>query len=162
MKKILTIITILITYFNYAQCSELKTNNRPDGNVIKYFNPKPLIKLSTYEAGASVYHNITTDKYYISIVILFKTLAQDDVSGSLTIQLKNTNNSISLKLIESNKTKMNGKDVCIAMYELDNKSLELLKKNQLKSVFFKIKSITHGNTITENNNLFINQLKCLN
>lgn len=161
MKKKLTFIALLITFLNYAQCSELKTNNRPDGNTIKYFNPKPLIKLSSYETGASAYYNVTTDKYYISIVILFKTLSQDDVSGNLIIQLKNTNNSISLDLVESNKVKMNGKNVSIAMYELDNKSLELLRKNQLKSIFFNIKSTTHGNTITENNNLFINQLKCL-
>lgn len=162
MKKIfLIVLAILTTNYISAQCSELKTNNRPDGNTIKYFNPKPLIKLSSYETGASVYHNVTTDKYYICIVLLFKTLSQDDVSGNLIIQLKNTNDSISLELVESNKTKMNEKDVSIAMYELDNKSLELLKKNQLKSIFFNIKSTTHGNTITENNNLFVNQLKCL-
>lgn len=159
MKKKIGLL-LLVANVAFSQCNIL-TNERPDGNVIKYFNPKPILRQSQYELGASLYYNETTNKYFISLTVLLKTLNASKVEGNLSIQLKNTKQSISLNLIQSNIAQMNGRDVVIAMYEVDLKNLNLLKKYYLKSVFFKMNSKIYGSTINENSNLFINQLKCI-
>ena len=160
MKKLFLIIFFTFSITNsFGQC-DFKTNNRPDGNTIKYFNPKPIIRESGYEVGASVYYNETSNKYFINISVLFLTFTQQDISGDLIIQLESTNNSVVLKKIESNKVQMNGRDVTIALFEIDHKSLKLLKTNQLRSVFFNMKSKIYGSSIANNKAIFINQLKC--
>jgi hypothetical protein len=158
MKKIILIL-LFNSLLGYAQC-DYKVNNRPDGNVIKYFNPKPVIRQSNYEVGAATYFNLTTKKYYINLTVLLKNINIDSVEDNLNIQLKNSTQSISLELIQFNKTQMNNRDVMIALYEIDSRSLDLLKKYSLKTLFFTMQSKTYGSTINENNNLFINQLKC--
>ena len=157
--KILFFILALSGNFAFSQCN-YNTNERPDGNTIKYFNPKPVIRQVGYEVGSSIYYNATTKKYYINIAILLKTLNCNSVEKNLNIQLKNSTQSISLGLTQFNKTQMNGKDVIIALYELDTKSLNLLKKYSLKTVYFTMQSKIYGSTINENANLFINELKC--
>jgi hypothetical protein len=159
MKKLLFILA-LSGNFAFSQCN-YNTNERPDGNIIKYFNPKPIIRQAGYEVGASINYNATTKKYYINIAVLLKTLNCNSVEKKLNIQLKNSTQSISLGLTQFNKTQMNGKDVIIALYELDTKSLNLLKKYSLKTVYFTMQSKIYGSTINENNNLLINELKCL-
>lgn len=41
---------------------DIKTNIRPDGNIIKYFDPVPVAVEKDYELGLSIYKNETTDK----------------------------------------------------------------------------------------------------
>lgn len=159
MKKTLFILAVSLN-IAYSQCNYI-TNERPDGNIIKYFNPKPVIRQTQYELGTSIQFNVTTNKHYISNAILLKNLNADKIEGNLAIKLINTNQSISLKLIQSNKTNFNGREVIIALYEVDSKSLKLLKKYSLQSIFFSMNSKLYGSSITENKSLFINQLKCL-
>ena len=104
--------------------------------------------------------NSSIKKYYINLTVLLKNIDCDSVEKNLNIQLKNSTQSISLELIQFNKTQMNNRDVMIALYEIDSRSLDLLKKYSLKTLFFTMQSKTYGSTIIENNNLFINQLKC--
>lgn len=158
MKKIILIL-LFNSLLGYSQC-DYQVNNRPDGNVIKYFNPKPIIKQSSYEVGVATNYNSSTKKYYINLTVLLKNINSDSVEKNLNIQLKNSTQSISLELIQFNKTQMNNRDVMIALYEIDSRSLYLLKKYSLKTLFFTMQSKTYGSTINENNNLFINQLKC--
>lgn len=158
MKKLIFILALSVN-FAFSQCN-YNTNERPDGNIIKYFNPKPVIRQAGYELGTSINYNVTTKKYYISIAVLLKTLNCNSVENNLNIQLKNSTQSVSLALTQFNKTQMNGKDVIIALYELDVKSLNLLKKYSLKTVYFTMQSKIYGSTINENNNLLINELKC--
>ena len=158
MKKLIFILALSVN-FAFSQCN-YNTNERPDGNIIKYFNPKPIIRQAGYEVGSSIYYNVTTKKYYINIAVLLKTLNCNSVENTLNIQLKHSTQSVSLALTQFNKTQMNGKDVIIALYELDVKSLNLLKKYSLKTVYFTMQSKIYGSTINENANLFINELKC--
>ena len=67
----------------------------------------------------------------------------------------------SLKNIENKQVVMNGKRVTIGMFEIDKRSLIILKNNTLKSIFFEMNSKIYGSTITENKSLFMNQLQCL-
>ncbi|MCL9768876.1 hypothetical protein NAT47_00425 [Flavobacterium sp. HXWNR69] len=160
MKKLIILIIACHSFVNlYAQC-DIKTNIRQDGNVIKYFNPKPIIKEKEYELGASIYKNQTSGQYLVSIIVLHKNGYSQDISGDLKIQT-NSNNGISLKNIENKQVVMNGKRVTIGMFEIDKRSLIILKNNTLKSIFFEMNSKIYGSTITENKSLFMNQLQCL-
>lgn len=62
--KLLIIIALLVSIGVNAQC-DIKINDRPDGNIIEYFNPIPIAILDSYEIGTSVYKNKTTDSYSI-------------------------------------------------------------------------------------------------
>lgn len=159
IKIILIFLTLFSIKSSYAQC-DIKTNNRQDGNVIEYFNPKPVIKEKEYELGTSIYKNQTTGQYLVNIVVLHKNEYSQNVSGDLKIQT-NSNDGVSLKNIETKQVVMNGKRVTIGMFEIDKRSLIILKNNTLKSIFFEMNSKIYGSTITENKSLFMNQLQCL-
>lgn len=159
IKIILIFLTLFSIKSSYSQC-DIKTNNRQDGNVIKYFNPQPIIKEKDYELGASIYKNQTSGQYLVSIIVLHKSGYYQNISGDLKIQT-NSNNGISLKNIETKQVVMNGKKVTIGMFEIDKRSLIILKNNTLKSIFFEMNSKIYGSTITESKSLFMNQLQCL-
>jgi hypothetical protein len=159
MKNYIYLITLLISILGNAQC-DIKTNNRPDGNTIKYFNPKAVIRQSNYEVGIAIYKNETTNRYMVSISVLFVDILPINITGDLTIQT-NIQNSIVLKIIKSNKIKMNGRDLTVALFDLDNISKINLNKNSLKSLFFKMNGKVYGSTVTENKLILINELNCL-
>lgn len=156
--KLLTLVLLFIYSNNFGQC-DIKTVNRPDGNTIKYFNPKPIIIQNQFEVGTAIYKNTTTGKMMINLTILFKTLPNKPLNGDLTIQTSN-NDGITLKLIKSEEVEMNGKKVAIGLYEIDKKSLIILKKYPLKSIYFNINSKKYGQSITKNGDIYINELNC--
>jgi hypothetical protein len=159
MKSIYLLVVILYQAVCYSQCN-LKTINRPDGNTIKYFNPKPVIRQSQYEVGSAIYKNETTGMYMVNISVLFKTIAPKNIKGKLTIQTTGKR-GIELKLVKSEQVDMNGRKLAVGLYEIDKLSFEELKKYQLKSIFFYIDSKMYGATVTENKNVYMNELKCL-
>lgn len=156
--KLLTLVLLFIYSNNFGQC-DIKTVNRPDGNTIKYFNPTPIIIQNQFEVGTAIYKNTTTGKMMINLTILFKTLPNKPLNGDLTIQTSN-NDGITLKLIKSEEVEMNGKKVAIGLYEIDKKSLIILKKYPLKSIYFNINSKKYGQSITKNGDIYINELNC--
>jgi hypothetical protein len=160
MNKLLTLIILLISVNIYAQCNDLKTTKRPDNNTIKYFNPKPIIRQDSYEVGTSIYKNLTSGKYMVSITVLFKKIAPKDIDGKLTIQTTN-NVGIELSLVHSEQVDMNGNKTALALYEIDSRSLAELKKYPLKSIYFYINAKMYGATVTENKSLFVGQFPCL-
>lgn len=157
-RKLLTLVLLFIYSNNFGQC-DIKTVNRPDGNTIKYFNPKPIVIQNQFEVGTAIYKNTTTGKMMINLTILFKTLPNKPLNGDLTIQTSN-NDGITLKLIKSEEVEMNGKKVAIGLYEIDKKSLNILKKYPLKSIYFNINSKKYGQSITKNGDIYINELNC--
>lgn len=159
MKNYYFIIALLVSVLCNAQC-DIKTNNRPDGNTIKYFNPKPVIRQSNYEVATAIYKNVTTDKYMICISVLFVGIKPMDVMGNLIIQTT-SQKSIVLKFINSNKIKMNGRDLTLALFDLDDYSKINLENNILKSLFFFMNDKMYGSTVTENKSILINELDCL-
>jgi len=156
--KLLTLFLIFIYSNIFGQC-DVKTVNRPDGNTIKYFNPKPIIIQEQFEVGTAIYKNVTTGKMMINLTILFKSLPNKPLNGELIIQTTN-NIGITLKLIKSEEVEMNGKKVAIGLYEIDKKSIVELKKYSLKSIYFSIDNKKYGQSISKNNNIYINELNC--
>ncbi|WP_396143646.1 hypothetical protein [Flavobacterium sp.] len=156
--KLLTLFLIFIYSNIFGQC-DIKTVNRPDGNTIKYFNPKPIIIQEQFEVGTAIYKNVTTGKMMINLTILFKSLPNKPLNGELIIQTTNKI-GITLKLIKSEEVEMNGKKVAIGLYEIDNKSIVELKKYPLKSIYFSIDNKKYGQSISKNNNIYINELNC--
>tara|TARA_R110000823_G_scaffold315665_1_gene449290 strand:- start:5062 stop:5553 length:492 start_codon:yes stop_codon:yes gene_type:complete len=149
MKNIrLSVILLLLYQFGMAQC-EIKTTERPDGNIIKYFNPKPVVRQSDYEIGVSVYKNITTDVEMLNVSVLFKGEKPKKLTGNLVIQTTNTK-GISLKPLMTELIKMNGRDVAIGLYEIDKISATELSHHDLKSVFVTVGQSLVGATVTEN------------
>lgn len=156
--KLLTLFFIFIYSGIFGQC-DIKTVNRPDGNTIKYFNPKPIIIQEQFEVGTAIYKNVTTGKMMINLTILFKSIPNKPLNGELIIQTTNKI-GIVLKLIKSEEVEMNGKKVAIGLYEIDKKSIVELKKYPLKSIYFSINNKKYGQSISKNNNLYINELNC--
>ncbi len=144
--------------FDLIDC-DIKTNNRPDGNVIKYFNPKPVIQNEKYDIALSLYYNETTSTYFISTSVLFKRMEIKDLTGDLLIQT-DSNNGIQLTQVLSNKVTMNGEVLSVGMYELTKRDIEILKKANIKSVFIYLDGNQYGNTLNINRNLLVQQFKC--
>lgn len=159
MKKLLILIIGCISFAIHAQ-SEIKTITRPDGNTIKYFNPKPIIIQKQYEVGTAIYKNETTGKYMINISVLFKTIPAKDIKGKLTIQTEGIKGLV-LKLVKSEQVEMNGRKLATALYEIDKVSFVELKKYPLKSIFFYLEDKLTGATVTKNKNLIITEIKSL-
>ncbi|WP_445453150.1 hypothetical protein [Flavobacterium sp. 25HG05S-40] len=159
MKKILLIIISCIS-FNISAQSDIKTITRPDGNTIKYFNPKPIIIQKQYEVGTAIYKNVTSGKYMINISVLFKTIPAKDIKGKLTIQTQGKKGLV-LKLVKSEQVEMNGRKLATALYEIDKVSLVELKKYPLKSIFFYLGDKQTGATATKNKSLIITEIKSL-
>lgn len=159
MKKITLIIFLAILTNVSAQC-DIKTTKRPDGNTIKYFNPKPVIRLEQYEVGTGIYKNETSGMYMIAITVLFNKMAPKDISGKLTIQTTGVR-GLELKLLKSEQMEMNSRKLVLGLYEIDKVSLAELKKHSLKSLYFYLDKKMYGSTVTENKSICITEIKCL-
>ncbi len=159
MKKITTLLLLLIVIDFYAQC-DIKTTIRPEGDTIKYFNPTPVYRSSDYELGISLYKNITTDKFFVSLTVLFKKIAPSNVYGELLIQTSDER-GIRLPLSVSEQVVMKGREVSIALYEVDNKSLNSISQQAIQKVNFYLNGKLYGANLTENKRLFFKQFNCL-
>tara|TARA_R110001583_G_scaffold125021_6_gene276492 strand:- start:1794 stop:2279 length:486 start_codon:yes stop_codon:yes gene_type:complete len=160
MKKIILIIslTILIITPSISQCS-FKTTIRPDGNEIKYFNPQPVIRQSDYEVGVSIYKNVTSNEFMLNVSILFKSMSPSKLNRNLIVQ---TTNKVGLELVQvmSETIVMNGRDVSIGLYKIEQVDFDELKKHQLKSLYFYLEGNLKGSTITENSSILMEELNC--
>lgn len=161
MKNLYIILVLFSQCLSNAQC-DVKTNYRQDGNVIKYFNPNPIIRENDYEVGTSLYFNESTNRFFINISVLFKSLAPQEATNDLIIQLNGTNKSILLPIVESSLIQMNGRELAVALYEVDEYNLDLISKYSLKHLFFSLNNKLFGALVSENKTLFINQYRCFN
>lgn len=159
MKTIFLITIALFCIETSAQCN-IKTTLRPDGHTMKYFNPTPIIRLSNYEVGASVYKNINTQKYFLSIAVLFITEPPKTITGSLTVQTTGEKGLV-LPLSVSEEIIMNNRKVSVAMYEISKENFKELEENYLKNVFFYLEGKMYGSSLTENKGSISQQIKCL-
>lgn len=154
----LAIVIILSNNLLSAQCN-FKIVDRPDGNIIKYFNPQPVIRQSGYEAGISIYKNMTTDVIMLSVSVLFKTMKPKKLTRNAVIETTNIK-GIELKLLMSETMVMNGRDVSMGLYKIEKADFEQLKKYPLKSVFFYLEGNLMGASVTENNSVLKVELGC--
>lgn len=159
----MTILTSLILFIHsfpaIGQC-DFKTTQRPDGNVLNYFNPKPIIRESDHEFGISIYKNTTTNVMMLNVSVLFKGTAPKKLTDNAIIQTVNSK-GISLKPLLSELIVMNGRDVAIGLYEITDKDFKELINYNLKSLFISLNGKIIGSTVTENSGILKAQLSCL-
>lgn len=156
---LITLLILSISSSIYSQCN-YKTTHRPDGIEMNYFNPQPVAKQESIEIGLAIYKNKTTAEYFLNVSILFKKGVPKELTGSATIQTK-SNEGISLPIEVSEVVKMNGRDVSIGLYRIDERDFKILENYSLKSVFVNLGNKLTGANITMNEAILINQLKCL-
>lgn len=159
MKTLISILFLLICTKGYNQC-DIRTNHRPDGVTMKYFTPKPVAKAKNHEAGLSLYYNVNTKQFTISIFVLLKNTTKDELSGNLILQTTN-DKGISLTPHIHKMIKMNGNDVATSIYYLTERDINELQKYSLKTVAFTINGEIIGLTVTENKALLINEFNCI-
>lgn len=161
MKRLFSILALIILVFTplSAQCNLLKTVKRPDGNTIKYFNPKPVIRQVDYEVGIAIYKNITSNEFMLNISVLFKSMQPKKLTKNAVIQTTNIK-GIDLVQLMTETIVMNGRDVSIGLYKIEKADFEQLKKYRLKSLFFYLEDNLKGSTITDNSSILITELNC--
>lgn len=159
MKKSFFLILLLICNIAFAQ-NEIKTVNRPDGVTMKYFNPVPVVIANSHEAGLSLYKNINTQQYFLTVTVLFKQQSPTELSGNLLIQT-NGIEGLSLSPVWHKMINMNGQNVATSMYLLTNRDIDELKVHQIKLISFNVYDQPVGLNLTKNKDLIINELSKL-
>lgn len=160
MKHLIQLITIIFLTIQSitGQCN-FKTTVKPEGDVIKYFNPKPVIRQAEYEVGISIYKNSTTNVFMLNISVLFKSMHPLKLNGDAVLQTSNIK-GIRLTPLLSDRVTMNGREVAIGLYEITQNDFNELKLYNLKSVFFYLEGNLKGSTVTENASVLKTQLNC--
>lgn len=161
MKKAFFYYLLIISFIEpiSAQCDFIKILNRPDGNVIRYFNPQPITNQSDYEVGLSIYKNMTSNVLMLGILVVFKTETPKKLSKTVIIQTTN-NKGIELEPLVSESMVLNERDVSLGIYKIEKVDFEQLKKYPLKSVFFYLEGNLKGFTVTKNKTLLNSELRC--
>jgi hypothetical protein len=160
MKKLLILSFVLIsTLTTYGQY-DVKTLNRPDGIILKYFNPIPVAITNSHEAGLSLYKNKDNNTYLLAITVLFKASTPTELNGNLIIQTTG-NKGISLKPVMHKLINMNGRNVASSMYSLTNRDIIELKSKSLKLVSFYVNAQPIGLTLTKNKDILIKEFSIL-
>lgn len=88
MKILIAIIFIINSFTAIGQCN-INTTQRPDGNVLKYFNPQPIIREPDHEIGISIYENTTTNVLMLNVSILFKGTSPQKLTDNAILQTSN-------------------------------------------------------------------------
>lgn len=159
MKKIFFLALLLICNNIFSQ-NEIKTVNRPDGITMKYFNPVPVVIANSHEAGLSLYKNINTKEYFLTVTVLFKKQSPTELSGNLLIQTNGTE-GLSLLPVWHKLINMNGQNVATSMYILTNKDIDQLKIREIKLISFNSNNQPVGLNLTKNKDLLIIELSKL-
>ncbi len=157
---ILSAIIIIIHSFPAIGQCDFKTTQRPDGNVLNYFNPQPIIREANHEIGISIYKNTTTNVLMLNVSVLFKGTAPQKLTDNAILQTSNIN-GISLTPSLSELVVMNGRDVAIGLYEITDKDFKEIVNYNLKSLFISLEGKLTGSAITENSEILKAQLNCL-
>lgn len=82
------------------------------------------------------------------------------IDGSLSIKTTNTK-GLSLPLITSNTTNYNGNVLIYALYTLSETNLYQLKSYPITQMYFNMAGQTYGASISQNKEVYKNQLSCL-
>ena len=154
------VIQFMAITYTFAQCNS-KTVHRDDGVTMEYFSPKPVIRTSEYEVGASIYKNRTTNDLLISVSVLFKTIKPQNLTGDLIIHTT-SDSGIRLKPVITDLIKMHGRDVALGLFLITQRDYEILKSSKLKGLYFRLEGNLKGDSVTENKDLFNKQLQCPN
>lgn len=158
MKYLFVIVLIsLINSFGFAQCN-VKTNNRPDGVVVKYLNPELVGKGTDCELGLSI--QTTGEDFFLTTTVRYFGNPQKLI-GTLKIQLSNSQ-SLELKLYTSELATMRKEQIGIGIFYLKDQEVQKLKSGTIKTVVFQ-ESTNKYQIVTLNQNYDVAQrhLNCL-
>ena len=140
--------------------NEIKTNKRPDGVTMKYFNPSPVVIADSHEAGLSIYKNVNTNQLFLTVTVLFKQQEPTELSGDLLIQTTGIK-GLTLSPVWHKLINMNGQNVAASMYILTNRDINELKINPIKLISFTAYNQPVGLNLTKNKNLIIDEISQL-
>lgn len=156
MKNILLFIILINGNFNAFGQYEVKTNIRPDGVTIKYFNPLLIVNANSHEAGLSLYKNTNTNQYFLLVTVLFKQQESTELSGNLIIQTTGIK-GLTLSPIWHKLLNMNGINVATSMYLLTNRDINELKIRPIKLISFTAFDQPIGLNLTKNKDILIKE-----
>lgn len=160
MKKYLLIFGIIPIIFEItctAQCN-VKTTHRPDGVTVRYLNPDLVGKGTGCELGLSV----STDgsDFYINTTIRYFVSPKKQINN-LKIQFYNDESAV-LNLYTSELATMQGENVSLGVYLTTPNDLIRLKSLKIKRIIFtESNGVNQIITLSQNNDLIIKHLKCL-
>lgn len=160
MKKLSILICLIVTSFTALAQYEVKTIKRPDGIILKYFNPIPVVRAYNYEAGLSLYKNPDNSKYFVAISVLFKNTVAEELNGNLLIQTTGKN-GISLEPAYNRLVTLNGREVALSMYYLTEREINELKSNSIKLISFNVNDEIIALNLTENRDVLVKEFEIL-
>jgi len=140
--------------------NEIKTTKRPDGITIQYFDPSPVVIADSHEAGLSVYKNINTNQYFLTVTVLFKQQEPTELSDNLLIQTTGIE-ALILSPVFHKLMNLNGKNVAMSMYTLTDRDINELKINPIEMISFTAYNQPVGLSLNKNKNLIIDEISKL-
>lgn len=159
MKKLVLLLFVLLTSFNLAisQCN-VKTNNRSDGVVVKYFNPEFVGDGNNCELGVSLSSN--GKDYFFNTTVLFVGNPKK-IIGDLMVELDNEQ-SLNLELFNSELAQIKKIEASASVFFLSSSDVSKLKNSTIKKIIFKTSdNINQIILLSKNQDIASRQLKCL-
>lgn len=158
MRFVLSFIIIFYYSLAYNQNCNIKTNKRPDGVTVEYFNPKLVYFSSDFEVGLSLAkaNNIIS----LSVSTRYTGLKQQELLSEFNIRLKN-GTTLKPDFYTSRNTYINGESANITIFTLNNKEQKLLRNNIINglTINFEYNGMYYI-SLTNNNSVIVNQIKC--
>jgi len=155
--KTLVIVFTLVSLHGYSQCN-VQTSNSSNGVKFKYLNSEPVGKGIGCEMGVSISTNGTNYFFNTNVKYAKKSVKTE---GTLVVALKN-NQSLNLKLYNSQLSKVNNSEVVMSVYSLTKADIEKLKKAPIeKIVFTEVGGKDQSIIFAKNFDVALRHLKCL-
>jgi hypothetical protein len=147
----------LSVHFGMAQCA-VKTNHRPDGVVVHYMNPEFVGTCKQCDVGLSISTN--GEDYFFNLAVRYAQSPEKTID-QLALDLSN-DHSLVLPLFNSELTAIDGYDVSISVYYLNETDMTLLLQNSLRKVVFQEEGGRYQVVlVSQNTDLIQKQLSCL-
>ena len=157
MKATLIILFTLFSYLTFGQCNcETKLIS---GIKTKQCIPSLVAYDNTYQVGTSI--NSTNNDVTLILTIRFKGNA-NTIGSDLLVFVKDEN-TLSLKLLESQKDYVGGSQICHSKFKLTESDVEFLKVKDLSSFRFHFtnEDIYRTFQINKNQDILRKQLNCI-
>lgn len=157
MKSTLIVPFLLTSFLTYGQCN-CETKIISDVETLQCI-PALVAYDDTYQVGASI--NSTYNDIVLILTIRFKENA--NTIGSDLLVFVNDENTLNLKLMDSQKDYVGGSQISHTKFKLTESDIELLKTKNLSSFRFHFSNedIYRTFQIKRNNNILSNQLNCI-
>jgi len=148
---------LLISYHGYSQCN-VQTSKSSNGATFKYLNSETVGAGNGCDLGVSISTNGTNYFFNTNVKYAKKPVKS---GGTLIVTLKN-NQSLNLKLYNSQITNGKKPEVVMSVYSLTQPDIEKLKKADIeKIVFHEVGGKNQSVILSKNSNVALKHIKCL-